>query len=324
MDVFATNDAAAFSLISGGGPLEGGTFDATYVSKGICANGGQLRSPQFINPATGATVTLTDAWVHFDYNTGNQSGNFLIAQLVNSSGVPVVRLMQTSNNAVRPEYWNGAAWVTTGTIYASGASGRATYDIHAVAGAAGSINLYYNNNLVSTITGLNAAVDNFAFLDIATSSVVPYHSQILVSDVNTIGAKVSSITPNANGANTAWANDYLNVVKSGWNDATFISSATLGDKETYGASDPFVQTGYAVSSVWFAVRARLGFASPVNIKPLIRIAGVDYAGGYNFAGAGLNSTTFGPAVAAFTLDPSGGAWGSANLNAAEYGFQSAA
>lgn len=331
MDYFAANDIAAFSVLAGAPTETTNTafFDNTYATKGIFPNSGALKSPNFMDPTTGVTTALTDLWFHMSLFTANNGGLTPLIEFLNSAGVPVVRFVTTTNVTFRIDYWNGAAWVVGATTFNPG-SVRIDIDIHIVCGVSGSLNVYFANNLQLTTTGLNAAVTNvqsFTMGDATTPIAANYtYSQLLVSDQNTIGAKVASLTPNANSAvNTAWANDWNNIVKTGFNDATLISSSTLGDKESYTKPAVALPTAqYTVSSVWFAARARLNSATPANVKPLLRIGGTDYAGAYNFGG--LNATSFGPAIAAFANDPSTGvAWnGVTNVNAAEVGFQTAA
>lgn len=327
MDVFAANDLAAFNSIAGT-PTEtatAGRFDATYCTQAIApGTSGLVRSPQFINPTTGAALSLTDAWVHASLFTGNQSGTYSAIELVNTAGTPVVRLAFAGAGILRIDYWSGAAWVAGASTFTAGTNLLKDIDMHIVCGLTGSIDLYVNNSLVLSTSGLNAAVTNLAFVNLTTSATSGPNnfSQILVSDTNTIGVKVGSLTPNANGANTAWANDYLNLVKTGFNDATLVSSTTLNDKESYATTDVTLPTAqYFVSSVWMAVRGRLNSAAPQNVKPLARIGGTDYSGAYNFTGS-INSVSFAPGIAAFPLDPSTGlAWaGVTNINAAEFGF----
>lgn len=327
MDYFATNDIAAFQIASGA-PTEVTTaaqIDVTYTPKGIVPNGGTAQSAQFINPTTGVATSLTDLWFHVSHYTANIPGLTVLVQFVDAAGTPVVRLVSSTNGTYRIDYWNGAAFVAGATTFFVGTVQRVDIDVHIVCGAAGSLDVYFSNNLQLSTAGLNAAVDNVRSIILGGSTNHTF-SQLLVSDVNTIGAKVGSLVPNANSAtNTAWANDYTNIVKTGYNDATLISSSTLADKETYGATDVALPTAqYSVSSVWFAARARLNSGAPANIKPLMRFGGVDYVGAYNFGN--LNAVSFGPSIAAFANDPSTGvAWsGVANVNAAEVGFQTAA
>lgn len=327
MDYFAANDMSAFSIIAGS-PTEvttAGRFDATYCTKAIdvTPTGARLHSYDFVDPTTGASVSLTDFWFHCE--SIQQSSNSFI-EFYNSAGVAVLRLSNPAATTRRIDYWNGAAWVNGAVSALPGDTNRHIWDLHIVAGAAGKVELYCDNSAAVTQNGLNAAVTNvrsFRLYDGNTG--VTDFSQFLASDVNTIGAKVASLVPNANGVNTAWANDFNNLVKLGFNDATLISSSTLGDKESYGATDATLPTAqYSVSSVWFAIRARLNGGAPANVKPLMRIGGVDYAGGYNFPG--LSTVAFGPSIAGFVTDPSTGAAfvGVTNVNAAELGFQTAA
>lgn len=320
MDYLAGNDLAAYSVISGTPSEVTGKSDTAYTTNALFPNGGVIRSAQFLNPTTGANVSLADLWVHFDFFTGFFTGT--CAEIIDAAGTSVARLFCTANGVYRIDYWNGAAWVLGGSTFNVGAGVRIPVDLHLVCGAAGSFTAYFNNNQQLQINGLNAAVDNGAFVQFTGGGGQQAYSQVLVSDTNTVGCKVANLTPNSNSAvNTAWANDYTNLVKTGYNDATLVSDATLNDAESYGATDVTLPTAqYYVSSVWFSIRARLNSAAPANVKPLMRIGGVNYNGAYNFAN--LDSVSFKPSIACFPTDPStAAAWaGVTNLNAAEIGF----
>lgn len=326
MDYFATNSLAAFTTLFGA-PTEsnsGTVRDPLYSATAIYLPNTVIKSPQFINPDTGAAAILTEGWFHF-VHAWNTTANHSIYEILNSAGTSVVRLWQvTSTGYIRPEYWNGSAWVTTAALFPSPAGfAKNEMDIHVVCGAAGYIEVYINNELASTITGLNAAVNNLAFITPRSSTANQYQSQHLVSDQNTVGAKVQDLVINANATYTAWSGDYTAVVEIGLNDATMISSSTLGDKESFNAADITLPSGYAVSSLWFSARGRLNSGSPGNFKALVRIGGTDYSPSYNFGG--LTSAAYGPSLAAFTVDPStSAAWTAANVNAAELGFVTAA
>lgn len=334
MDYFAANDSAAYTLLGGnstettnGAFYNGGTSGSTkaILNNGSTALGvAMYKSAPFINPTTGAATNLTDAWLHFDMYNDNKNSSFSVLEVLNSVGTPVVRVAGVAGaaaNMFRVEYWNGAAWVSGSPSFATAVPQIVTFDVHMVAGVGGSLDFYINQTLVGGVAGLNAAVTNFSSLQLCGGTNHSF-SQVLVSDVNTIGAKVATLTPNANSAtNTAWANDYTNLVKTGYNDATLVSSSVLNDAESYGATDVALPTAqYSVSSLWFSIRGRLAAATPQNVKPLLRIGGVNYNGAYNFAN--LNGVSFANSIAAFANDPStAAAWaGVTNLNAAELGF----
>lgn len=332
-DYFAANDSAAYTLLGGNHTettntafFNSGTSGTTKAiqNNGSTAQGTAMyKSAPFINPTTGAATNLTDAWLHFDFYNDNKNATFSILEVLNSVGTPVVRVAEIAGtaNTFRAEYWNGSAWVSGSPTFQTAIPQIVTFDVHMVAGAGGSLDFYINQSLVGGVSGLNAAVTNFSSLQLCGSGNHAF-SQVLVSDASTINAKVATLTPNANSAtNTAWANDYNNIVKTGYNDATLISSTVLNDAESYGAVDVALPTGqHFVSSVWFGIRARLNSSAPANIKPLMRIGSTNYNGGYNFAN--LNSASFANSIAAFPVDPStSAAWsGVTNVNAAEIGF----
>lgn len=322
IEYFAANDIAAFSIVSGSPVEVTSNIDTTYCARGIQPNGGVLKSAQFITPTTGAATSVTNVWVHFDFYTGFFGG--VQMEFLDSAGTSVLRIYGPSNGVYRLDYWSGTAWVTGAATYNAGTGVRIACDVHIVCGATGSFTMYSNGTQVLQLTSLSAAVDNIAFIQPNGGSGQQTYSQFLASDTNTIGAKVASLKTLALGADTAWSpNTAANIDKTSFNDATFISDSTLGDKVTYTAADATMPAGMFVSSLWFATRARLNAASPANITPLLRISGTDYAGAYNLGG--LNSTTFGPAVAAFTTDPStSAAWTLTNANLAELGFKTAA
>lgn len=329
MDYFAANDLAAFNIVAGS-PTEAttaGYFDAAYTTKYIWPTTGAIvESAAFVNPSTGAVTSLTDLWFHFDYRCGITSINGSLVTLYNSVGVAVLRVTWPTSSTTRVDYWNGSTWVTSGPVSSlPGDTNLHTYDIHIVCGAAGSVNLIIDQTDQFTMSGLNAAVtdvQSFQLGRAGTTGNLFGWSQVLVSDTSTVGAKVASAVPNSNGTHTAWAGDYTNIVKNGYDDSTMISSSTLADMESYGATDVTLPANYSISSAWYAIRAKLNTSSPANITPLMVVGGTDYTKSYNFQG--LSSTAYAPALAAFETDPStGAAWSATSFNASEIGFKTA-
>jgi hypothetical protein len=320
MDVFAANAIEAFDIESGTPAEMTGRTNATYSTKGIVTQAASLISKPFIDPTTGAAVTLTSGWFHCAYFSGGPGD---IIELVNSTGVAVIRIFEAAQNSYQIQAWSGSAWIATAATFNLGTNRECAIDVNFNC-TAGTVDLYIDNTLRSSLAGLSSAVlGSIAKFRLLSSSFVCY--QFVVSDASTIGAFVASLNLNANSAtNTAWVNDFNSVWKTGINDATFISSGTLGDNETYGAADIALPSSqYVISSMWFALRAKLNSATPANIKPLLRIGGVNYAGAYNFAN--LSAVTFANSIAAYANDPStSSAWGLANLNLAEIGVQTAA
>lgn len=333
MDVFAANDLAAFSVVTGT-PTEAttsGRFDSTYAAKYIqCASGSSIKSARFIDPDTGSNADLTAGWVHFEMNvySWGTSGGSTVFQILNSSGTAVLRLI-FGDSIVRLDYWNGSAWVA-GAITASSAqffSALKRLDFQFECGATGFFRMYVNESFdpYLELTSLDAAVDNAAYITLTGPSIISgsglAFSQILVSEESTIGAKVGSLTMGTNGTNTAWTGDTTNINKTGITDTNFITPPSNGDKETFVCSDtslPYIS--YSISSVWLAARGRRGTTTPENFEGLARVSGTDYGNGYNFPN--LNTTTFGPSLVAWSLNPATvAAWDLTAVNALELGFE---
>lgn len=334
MDVFAANDLCAFTTTAGTPSESTSTgYDSLYTNKSIfLENSAKVRSARFINPDTGASTSLTSGWAHWEgqYSIGTNGGSGGLMHLVNSSGTQVIRLFTTQTGVLRLDYWNGSSFVTGSGTYSSAEGSRLRFDLEFVCGVSGTLNLYVNESFepVLTVSGMHAAVDDVAFIDFADFnnivSATHYVSQVLVSEEPTIGAKVGSLIPNANGANTAWTGDYTNVAKTGYSDVSFLESTVAGDKETFGATDRALPVfSYVISGVWVNARGKNGIASPTGVESLVRVAGTDYGAGYNFGS--WTDASFGPGVSCFSLNPATAAvWDIADVNAAEVGFESIA
>lgn len=335
MDVFAANDLCAF-ITTAGTPTEStntSVRDATYTPKAIfLENAAHIRSARFINPDTGASTSLTEGWLHFDmyWSIGTNGVNGGAVFLVNDAGVQVIRIYADRTSGLRLDYWDGSAWVAGGDFLGGTEGSLNTFDLHFICGASGELNLYVNEGFEPSlsISGLNAAVTNAAYVDFADNNVIVaaslYASQILVSDNFTLGAKVGSLVPTAAGTNTAWAGTYTDVVKTGFNDTTYIESTTAGEKETYAATDHVLPAfSYLISGVWVNIRGKNGTADPTGITAAVRTGGADFNTGYNYPN--LTDVGFGPGISGFSLNPDTGlAWTISEVNAAEVGVESVA
>lgn len=326
MDVFAANDIAAMVSISGTETSDANYYNATYTNKALIP---PFTCPRFINPDTGATVTLADGWMHFDIYPGGSGGSSEILWLQSSAGVNLFRLF-SSGTSLRADYWNGTAWVTSFTTLFGGLAslGRSTMDLHwTITGTTISMDVFRNNSIVASSGAVAfAGMANVAKFVTGNGSwsVGVRFSQFLVSDENTVGALIKSLVQNGAGANTAWTGVHTDVEEIAINDATMISSGTAGDKESYTATDATLPTNYHVAGIWQTLRGRNSASSPTGIKAMLRLGGVDYSAAYNFPG--LNTASFEGSVACHSLDPSTGlAWsGVTNVNASEIGYEAVA
>jgi len=87
--------------------------------------------------------------------------------------------------------------------------------------------------------------------------------------------------PNGNGADTDWTGDYT-AVDDGYytpdDDVTYISSSTVGHKESFTVVEPGLARNAVFPRVILQYRARKTTADSVVIKPYLRIGGTRYYG----------------------------------------------
>ncbi len=132
-------------------------------------------------------------------------------------------------------------------------------------------------------------------------------------------SRVETLAPTGNGANTAWTGAFGDVDDSTAHDvdATFISSATPGDRETYSLSDLSVGTG-TVFAVQTNLIARKDDAGARTVAPVLRISSTNYDGTTT---AGL-TTTYNDYMQVYDrVDPAGSAWSLSTVNAMEAGVK---
>ncbi len=134
--------------------------------------------------------------------------------------------------------------------------------------------------------------------------------------------RIETLFPNGNGANTAWTGAYTDWDDgtSADDDTTYVSSSTPGDRETSTLTDLAVSSG-SVFAVQTNLIARKDDAATRQIAPVLRIGGVNYDGSTS---AGLGAS-YAPYRQIYDrLDPSGGGWTIATVNAMEAGVKEVA
>lgn len=292
--------------------------DTTFSRSAISVNGN-------IAYAEGAYVaSATTAWFHCEINIGANSANGPLLVFYNSSGTAVFRLNVPNFNVMQMQYWNGSAWTDIGTSYTFPTSTRFTIDIKIICGASGSASLYTAGSLIGTASATMTAVTNIAKVRLYSNSsfTAAGYSQIIAADEPTVGWRLATLAPSANGANTTWTNDYTAVDEATTvDDADFITSSTAAEVETYAATDAPSGTGMGVKAVVVTARAKIGATGPQNLQMAVRSAGTNYFSS-NVTGLGAG---FAGVQAVFALDPAtAAAWTLANCNSAEIGVKSIA
>lgn len=269
--------------------------------------------------------TGADLFCHFDMlahliGTGsNENHRF---RWCDGSGTEVIRLVQIySGQVLRLDYWNGAAWVSAGSITVSMTAARQTIDIHAVVNSAsGSIKVYLSGTEridsgtidLSGITSLGKV----RFYG-GVNTYYSYVSQVIVADESTIGMRLFTVPVTGAGATSSWTGTYTEIDEIIYADADFINSASVNQVSTFATTVPSL-TGYQTKAIAVTARAKCGASGPQNIEMALRSAGTNYFSS-NFAlDAGYRAF-----CNVWNTDPAtAGAWAGAAVTAAQPGVKS--
>jgi len=160
-----------------------------------------------------------------------------------------------------------------------------TYDIKVVCdGVNVLVELYQNGVLQIYITYASSigTPDRLAFehYDMVwnTGAKSYYYSEVIVTDNEpTIGWRLATLDPAADGANTAWVGDYTDI--QDLQDGLSISSGVAGEKESWtlsAYSGPATTSG--VRAVVNKFLGSTGATGPSQITPFIRHAATDVDG----------------------------------------------
>lgn len=308
------------------------SFDAVYADCSLNVfSTSSLRCDLYTSTAgvlSATTVVSGETlWTHFDFRHDSSFTNGGVWVWYDSSNFPWFRFVQTSSSIVQGQYNSGTGaspvWTNVGGTHLVGGS-LTTLDFRITLGSPHSFELFSDGT-----TRLNGTFTQALFTNLAYFTCSGFHSAnlskfsqfALTRDIPTVGAKVRTMRPTANGANTAWAGVFSDVNEAINSDASVNSSGTAAQKETHAMGDlPALSAGTTIKSVWHWMRAKNDGVAPNNIKSVLRSGGVDYATG-DLSGM---SAGFGQVGAAYDLDPAtAAAWIAANVNALEAGYESA-
>lgn len=268
-----------------------------------------------------------EVWVHFDHYVTTSAAGFLDGNILWIHG-PVTNLAYIDVNNGLPSfyYWNGSTYtlISTGpTLNKFLYSIDVRIKLHATEGA---IAWYINGTLQGgvsgdTLFGVDTTIDSFILGPSAggSSAAASYFSQVIASTSSTIGAKLKTLEPTADGANTAWVGTFADIDETLLNDTDFISSAVADQVETFTAGDVTVPSDYLIGGVCVGARGQRGASGPQNLQIAIRSNSTDYMSD-SVAGLGAG---YAPYFNVWHNDPDTSAsWTESGVNAIEVGVKS--
>jgi hypothetical protein len=277
-------------------------------------------------------------WLHFRQKansvySGPSSTNVgIVWQFSNAAGQVLATIACRGTTASNPG-WRAEVFGDTtvvGTSFAGPYGATATFDIQLVVNSTNIIlNVYMNGTLVSSATAANSTglkgkpryleeLNTNTYNKSSGTTYVIAHSELVVTDnESTVGWRIATLKPNANGGNTAWSGDFNDLVTIG--DGTAISSATVGDKENWGLSaygGP--SSPSSIRGVVVKLAASKGTTGPQNIEPSLRISSTDYFK------SPVSPDNINPIYADWTLNPAtSAAWATGDLSTTQPGVRSA-
>lgn len=323
--LFAGTEPEAF-LASGnvGWSTTAAAFDADYS-----------RGASVVDSATTATANVgsrNEVWAQARFRLTSASGTGSILVVRDSSGAPLAGVRGISGTLVAFHSSSASARIDIAptVVYVTGTAYFVTLHVKWVAVNQLLVEFFFDGALISSATVTHAWIASkkpaqAEFTGNAAASSPTNFSEAVVTDTeDPRGWRVSTLSPNGNGALGEWAGSYVDVDEIGLpDDNDFISSDTAGQIELFAMSNLSAPAqNMTPVAVALSTRARVGTGGPQNIQPGIRV------GGANFFGGNLSGLTpvFGPApVAVWDTNPAtSGPWSVADIQNLETGYKSGA
>lgn len=325
---FASND---INDIAGGQAYDttAGRFDADYVTRGIRRTSLSQGTWPLHFAHSEDNSADSEAWFHFEMwadrvaDSTSDDGSWL--RLVGDGG-KILAYIDTSNGANNLRvYDNGGGNTSAGATFLLSPDVLNVYDLmYKDDLTTCTFELYINGALISSITRASTGTRTmprtlqFDNSDFTSANISVVYSQFIIANESTVGMKMKEVRPNAVGNYTDLAADVTAV------DDDDPSSGWVGDtnaqKQSFTITGFTLPAGRAVHSVNVQADVRVGPTGPQNLRPFVRIGGVDYDLGADIAPQGNSKR--GIIGASFTTNPATtNAWTEAEIQSLEAGFE---
>ena len=279
---FAGNTLAAF-LREGVDVVEVTTasrFDSAFVPSCIQLPGtgtpNGVQTPEF-----NATGTV---WLHYELWTVNGSSSNEVLLLRNGS-TSIFRLVMVSGSTYRAEYWNGSAWVATGTTQSWPSSVLNRYDLKITLNSG--FELYLGGTLITSGSGWSGGPTTMtnARWRAGGSGNANFLSQVMIADYDLRDSRYMAAALNGDSAaNTDGTGAYTTVNETVLDESTSVSLATSGHKRGQTHAAITVPAGYVIGALAMAARGR-ATGTITDGKLGVRSGGANYSSaGKGFTG----------------------------------------
>lgn len=324
--LFVSTEAADFSGVHSATTNH---IDTNYVDTGVSCYAGTFSDHPFWTEHAAANSNGV-YWCHFRFL--HTSANYFAADghmmAFDDANGNQLGMLDIQDGKVRARATGDTT--TYGALVSYGTNSLKTFDVSIDLSVANTITvtLYFDGVAVSTATAANTsgktgcAKTIWTHNDMGNTGGTAYYSEFLItSDISTIGKRVALLRSNTAGTYAEWDGNLASV--SDGDDATLLMSNTAGHRFSY---NPTAFAGAATTIVAVALKSTIerptGPNGPTGIMDLMRIGGADHTGTPHVPTPGAGLQKF---MEVFETNPAtSAAWTVAEINATEYGFQSAA
>lgn len=241
-----------------------------------------------------AFTALTDLYVHWNFWQTNPEGNRIILTLGNGpdgDANACIRINQTSGTEFTLQYHDGTTWQNVGVVSSVGSGVVETYDLHVnITGTDIQYRIFKNGgSVLNTTSGTSTRFTDISQLWLGDSSSASTNnvgtqitrlSEIIVADEPTVGWKVVSNFPIADGTYSDFTGNYLNVDEFDYNADVndSIQTTEANRRSSFQLSDIHSSlTSYEVKGVTISGHVQNNTASTITDQHFfIRVGGIDY------------------------------------------------
>ena len=271
-------------------------------------------------------TSQTDIWVHFvsrPQSFSSSAKEYIVLEDT-STGTLVAGLYTQASPDRVIRLQNGAAQAEEANIVTNTTH---TFDIHFTLAATGIFKLYIDDSLVidysgdTTISGVSGVDRLRLYKSGFNTSAGGYFSEVIVDTVSTVGARLFTSYPNANGIYSEFTNTYTAIDEITHDTTDFITTDTVGNRFTANTANINAAfNSYDVLEVQQVTANRIASGSAVtDIQHLLRNNATDVASS-NLGMVKDNSIQV--KTTNYTTDPSTGLpWTIATADSAEFGIK---
>jgi hypothetical protein len=326
LDAFTFSAGAAVELTTSG------RFDASFADCAIALDTGDTIVAGFTTASSGVLVDTTVVSGETLYFHGREYigystavGANMIFAVYDNAGFPWLALRTGNVSATMTFAYNsgtGGSPTWTALTTQVGSNGTTfTWDLKLTIGSPHSVELSVDGSVIYSGTFTQASFTDAAEMRLTGGSAtsVTFWSEIICSrGIPLVGARLQTLRPSGAGSNSGFTSGaYTNVNEAIGSDATFDSSATAAQKQSYAMGDFTLPANFAIGAVYHWMRAKQDGAAPVHIQSLIRSGGTDYMSSDLSPG-----TSFGAVGMRYVVDPDGPALSDTGINGWEVGYKS--